>query len=35
MGGAGGWVGGWVDWVEEKKAVRMSYCVHEWKEKMG
>ena len=22
----GGWVGGWVEKVEEKEAVRMSYC---------
>ena len=22
----GGWVGEWVGWVEEKEAVRMSYC---------
>ena len=21
-----GWVGGWVGWVEENEAVRMSYC---------
>ena len=20
------WVGGWVGWVEEEEAVRMSYC---------
>ena len=22
----GGWVGGWVGWVEEEDAVRVSYC---------
>ena len=22
----GGWVGGWVDWMEEEEAVGMSYC---------
>ena len=22
----GRWVGGWVGWVEEKQALRMSYC---------
>ena len=22
------WVGGWVDWEEEKKAVGMSWCLH-------
>ena len=23
----GGWVGGWVDWVEEIEAVGMRYCL--------
>ena len=26
--GVGRWVGGWVGWIEEEKAVGMSYC--EW-----